>query len=193
MTKEIFCFFDDPVRPLLRIHFHMPTEHDSPTTSRNAAHSFVICGFGSLGQYCVEELRQFATEDSEIAFRIINLASPDEWVIDGAEEITPYLLLGDCRDPQLLKQAGIEQAQAVLFVTSDELVNIQAALAARAINPDVRLIVRSSKENLNELLQTELGSFTAMNPAELPASAFVNAVVTSDLLSSFEVVALGKG
>lgn len=164
----------------------MTTENNSPTPTPTNSHAFVICGFGSLGQYCVDELRQFATEDSEIAFRIINLNSPSEWVIDNAEEIAPHLLLGDCRDPQLLKQAGIEQAQAVLFVTSDELVNIQAALAARAINPDVRLIVRSSKENLNELLQTELGSFTAMNPAELPASAFVNAVVTSDLLSSFE-------
>ncbi|HSG70590.1 MAG TPA: NAD-binding protein, partial [Planctomycetaceae bacterium] len=164
----------------------MQTETNSPTLTRTASHSFVICGFGSLGQYCVEELRQFATEDSEIAFRIIDLNSPSEWVIDNAEAIASHLLLGDCRDPQLLKQAGIEQAQAALFVTSDELVNIQAALAARAINPVVRLIVRSSKENLNALLQTELGSFTAMNPAELPASAFVNAVVTSDLLSSFE-------
>ena len=165
----------------------MPTENDSPTSSRSVSHKFVICGFGSLGQYCVEELRQFATEDSEISYRIINLNSPDEWVIDGSDEIVPHLLLGDCRNPQFLKQAGIERAQAALFVTSDERVNIQGALAARAINPDVRLVVRSSKENLNQLLQTEMGSLTAMNPAELPASAFVNAVVTSDLLSSFEV------
>lgn len=163
------------------------THIDENTPSHASSHSFVICGFGSLGQYCVEGLRQFATDDSEISFRIINLEAPTEWVIDGEEEISPHLLLGDCRDPGLLKQAGIETAQAVLLVTSDERVNIQAALAARAINPDIRLVVRSSKEKLNQLLTNELGNFTAMNPAELPASAFVNAVVTTDLLCSFEV------
>ena len=163
------------------------THIDNAAPNHCASHSFVICGFGSLGQYCVEGLRQFATDDSEISFHIINLAEPDEWVIDGKDEIAPCLRIADCRDPDALREAGIETAQAALFVTSDERVNIQAALAARAINPDVRLVVRSSKENLNQLLDTELGNFTAMNPADLPASAFVNAVVTSDLLSSFEV------
>jgi len=154
---------------------------------RHASHQFLICGFGSLGQYCVEGLRQFSSEDSQIAIEIINLESPTEWVIDAREQITPLLKLGDCRDPETLKQAGIETAQAALFVTSDERVNIQGALAARSINPDIRLVVRSSKENLNDLLESELGNFTALNPAELPASAFVNAVVTSEQLASFDL------
>jgi voltage-gated potassium channel Kch len=163
------------------------TNIDDVTPNNSTSHSFVICGFGSLGQYCVEELRQFAIEESDISFCIIDREGPGEWVIDGEDEITPELILGDCRDPNLLKQAGIETAQAALLVTNDERVNIQAALAARALNPNVRLVVRSSKEKLNQLLTSELGNFTAMNPAELPASAFVNAVVTTDLLLSFEV------
>ncbi|MDG2389843.1 MAG: NAD-binding protein [Planctomycetaceae bacterium] len=152
-----------------------------------SSHQFLICGFGSLGQYCVEGIRQFSSDDSEITFRIINLEHPTEWVIDGEKQITQSLIIGDCRDPFLLKEAGIETAQAALFVTSDERVNIQAALAARAINPKIRLVVRSSKDILNDLLESELGNFTAMNPAELPAAAFVNGVATSDQLAAFEV------
>lgn len=158
-----------------------------PMETNASSHQFLICGFGSLGQYCVEGLRQFSSDDSEITFRIINLEPPNEWVIESGDQITQNLILGDCRDPSTLKQAGIEAAQAALFVTSDERVNIQAALAARAINPNIRLVVRSSKENLNDLLESELGNFAALNPAELPAAAFVNAVATSDQLASFEV------
>lgn len=152
-----------------------------------AAHQILICGFGSLGQYCVEGLRQFSTDASVISFRIIQLVKPREWVIDGREEVESQLMIGDCRDPGTLIAAGIETAQAALFVTSDERVNIQGALAARSINPDIRLVVRSSKENLNDLLESELGNFTALNPAELPAAAFVNAAVVSELLASFEI------
>ena len=40
----------------------------------------------------------------------------------------------------------------MLLTTSDERVNVSAALAARALNPGVRLVVRSSQTNLNDLL-----------------------------------------
>lgn len=149
--------------------------------------TILICGFGSLGQYCLEGLRQFARHESALRFRIIELAAPTEWVIDDRESCADLLLLGDCRSPEILKEAGIETCQAALFVTSDERVNIQGALAARSLNKEMRIVVRSSKSKLNELLQSELGDFVALNATELPAPAFVNAGVNSELLSSFGV------
>ncbi|MHC5833058.1 MAG: NAD-binding protein, partial [Nostoc sp.] len=68
------------------------------------------------------------------------------------------LIIGDCRQSSVLEQANISQCRTVLLVTGDERVNIEAAFAARLLNPQVRLVVRSDKQNLNELLSQTLGN-----------------------------------
>ena len=87
------------------------------------------------------------------------------------------VLIGDCPQPSVLEQAKIGQCRAVLLVTSDEHVNTEAALAARLLNPKIRLIVRSDKQNLNQLLSQSLGNFVAYEPTQLSASAFALAAL----------------
>jgi Trk K+ transport system NAD-binding subunit len=81
----------------------------------------------------------------------------------------------------LLEQAQVRECRAVLLVASDERVNIEAAFAVRTLNANARLIVRSSKENLNELIGDRLGNFVAFEPTQLPASAFAIAALSSEI------------
>src|SRR5205085_11583542 len=74
------------------------------------------------------------------------------------------LVIGDCCMSEILEQAQIRQCRSVLFVTSSERVNTEAALAARLLNPKIRLVVRSDKERLNQLLGQNLGNFAAFEP-----------------------------
>lgn len=140
------------------------------------ASRFLVCGLGSLGQFCVSVLKEFGVPVSAIT-----LTQPLSWEILGLPELLDDLLVGDCRQSDLLEKAGVGDCRAVLLVASDERVNIEAAFAVRLLNPTVRLIVRSAKENLNELVGDRLGNFVAFEPTQLPAPAFAIAALNSEI------------
>lgn len=87
-------------------------------------------------------------------------------------------VLGDCRQPDVLGKAKIQQCR-ILLVTSDKRVNIDA-VAVRVLNPKVRLVVRA-RENLNELLDQRLGNFVAFAETQLTAPTFAIAALDSEI------------
>ena len=91
------------------------------------------------------------------------------------------------RKASVLKSAGIHDCRAILLVTDNERTNTEAAFAARLLNPNVRLVVRSSKQNLNQLLSKNLGSFVAFEPVDLSASAFAFAALGANVPGFFKL------
>ncbi len=128
---------------------------------------FLVCGLGNLGQYCVSVLKEFGVKVNAIELNQIK-----KWQVPDLPDLVNNLVIGDCRQPKILEQAGIRQCRAILIVTSDEGVNIAAAFAARSLNPNARLVIRSAQENLNELLSENLGNFAAFEASRLPAKSF---------------------
>lgn len=143
---------------------------------------FLICGLGSLGQQCVVALKEFGVSLVAIESRL-----PQSWEIPDLPNLLDELIIGDCRQESILEQAKIRQCRAVLLVTSSERVNIEAAFAARLLNPNTRLVVRSAKENLNELLSNHLGNFVSFEPTQLPVTAFALATLETDTLGFFSL------
>lgn len=152
------------------------TENDPISPDRKDTLSgvsyFLVCGLGSLGQYCVAI--KFG-----MAVSAIDVAQPSIWEVPSVPDSLEDLVLGDCRQPDVLEKAKIQQCR-ILLVTSDERVNIDAAFAIRVINPKVRLVVRA-KENLNELLDQRLGNFVAIAATQLTAPAFAIAALDSEI------------
>ncbi|RCJ19671.1 potassium transporter TrkA [Nostoc minutum NIES-26] len=147
------------------------------TTSAN---SFLVCGLGNLGQYCVSVLKEFG-----VKVNAIELANIQNWKIPDLPDLVDKLIVGDCRQLKILEQGEIRQCRAILIVTSDERVNIAAAFAARSLNPDIRLVIRSAQDNLNELLSQNLGNFVAFEATQLPAKSFALAALSSETRGFF--------
>ncbi|OKH43119.1 potassium transporter TrkA [Calothrix sp. HK-06] len=145
-----------------------------------SVNSFLVCGLGNLGQYCISVLKEFG-----VAVNGIEIIDSPKWQIPDLPTKLDKLVIGDCRQPTVLEQAGIRYCRAILIVTNDESVNIAAAFAARALNPNVRLVIRSSQENLNELLKQNLGNFVAFEPTQLPAKSFALAALGSETRGFF--------
>ncbi len=143
---------------------------------------FLVCGLGSLGEHCVAILREFGG-----LVCAIDQHPPERWELPHLPDCLHQLEVGDCRHPEILKKAGIEQCRSVLIVTSNERVNIETAFAARLLNPKVRLVVRSAKQNLNDLLQQQLGNFVAFEPTQLSAPAFALAALEQEILGFFNL------
>ncbi len=146
-----------------------------------AANRFLVCGLGSLGQHCVAALEEFGAQVTAI-----NETTPKTWEIAGMKDSLD-LFFGDCRQAKILEQAGIRECRGILLVTQSEQVNIEAAFVARSLNPHIRLVVRSSKKQLNEILAQHLGNFIAFEPDQLPAAAFALAALGAQTLGCFKI------
>ncbi|MDS3861667.1 NAD-binding protein [Thermosynechococcaceae cyanobacterium BACA0444] len=178
-----------PPLALQRLHRPLDPGGDTeiPSEMRLANH-FIICGLGSLGQYCYDCLQQFATPAFPVQLTAIEVSQPGAWEVQGiADTLGANLMIGDCRQASVLEQAGIGDCRAILLVTSDEATNVAAAIAARRLNPNVHLVVRSARQNLNHLLQEKLGRFVALNPTELPAPSFALAGLGEGTLGLFTI------
>nr|WP_278003494.1 NAD-binding protein [Nodosilinea sp. TSF1-S3] len=140
----------------------------------------MVCGLGSLGQNCVANLKSFG-----VPVHAINDTLPDQWEVPHLRYLIDHLEIGDCRSAEVLENAGVRQCRAVLLVTQDERVNLEAALTARVLNPKVRLVMRSDKQNLNELMGQQLQNFIAFEPTQLAAPAFALGAFGEELIGYF--------
>lgn len=149
-------------------------------TMFGSADWFLICGLGSLGQHCVVALKEF-----EVGLIAIDRVQPQSWEIANIPDLIDNSIWGDCRHKGVLEQAKIGQCRAALILTTNEQTNIETALAIRQLNPQIRLVIRSAKTNLNQLLSQQLGNFVAYDPTVLPAMAFALAALGTTILGSF--------
>ncbi len=156
--------------------------HQSVNTTETKSDRFLVCGLGSLGQHCVAILKEYG-----VAVSAIDQVRSKNWEVPNLQNLLEDLFIGDCRQTNILEKAQIRKCRTVLLVTSDERVNIEAAFAARLLNPQVRLVVRSNKHNLNQVLSQNLGNFIAFEPNQLTASAFALAALSNEDLGYFNL------
>lgn len=142
----------------------------------------LVCGLGSLGQHCVANLKTFG-----VLVNAIELVPPARWEIPELPELIETMVIGDCRQAEVLEQAGVQRCRAILIVTTDERINLEAALSARVLNPKIRLVVRSEKQNLNDLLEQQLENFIAFEPTQLSAPAFALEALGDAMIGFFKV------
>ena len=155
--------------------------HPPPTRNQKKPQDlFLVCGLKSLGQHCVAILKEY-----DVKVSAIEDLQPEHWEVPEVPNLLEKLIIGDCRQPSILEQAGICQCRSILLVTRNERINIEAALAARRLNPHVRLIVRSDKQNFNKLLWENLGNFVAFEPTHLSAHAFALTALGSEAIGYF--------
>ena len=65
-----------------------------------------------------------------------------------AKELGLPVVIGRGADPSLLRRLSLDHAVALAAVTQDDLQNISIAMAARSINPDLRVVIRAGDGEL---------------------------------------------
>jgi len=144
--------------------------------------SFLVCGLGSLGQQCVLALQQFG-----VNIWAIEKVDPGSYEVPHLPDLLDQFVIGDCAYAPTLDNLNLSSCRAALLLTSTEQVNIETALLIRQRNSRTRLVVRSGKQILNQLLAEQLGNFIAYDPLDLPAQAFALAALGSGTLGFFDL------
>ncbi len=93
---------------------------------------------------------------------------------------------GDLRDFSFLRSSYLEQAQSIILPSEDELFNLNAALHAVEVNPDIQVVLRLFNLNLGKKLEKTVRNFTVLSVSQLASSNFASAALIEKPLLSFE-------
>jgi Trk K+ transport system NAD-binding subunit len=101
-------------------------------------------------------------------------------------EGTP-LFVGDARREALLGDANVRKAKSIILATDDDLANLETALDARRVAPEIRVVLRMFDQNMADKIRDGFNIHIAMSPAALSASAFATAAIDETIVNSFVV------
>ncbi|MFI6012602.1 NAD-binding protein [Streptomyces sp. NPDC051243] len=100
---------------------------------------------------------------------------------DGDGAVAPRVLEAEELDEAALAEAGVREAAALALVHDDDETNIHAALAARRLNPRLRLVIRLYNRKLGQHLEELLDQAAALAvPGLDPEALDTSTTVLSD-------------
>lgn len=132
----------------------------------------IIAGFGIPGRF-VAELLDFHS----LPYCVIEI---NRSIMDRCK--TAPIVIGDVRDEQVLKQAGIETATFLALTVPLEDIVLQATQVARRLRPDLRIIARVNYTSAG-LKAQQMGANTVLIGEQLMAREFFRAI-ESDLTAA---------
>ncbi|HEV2846852.1 MAG TPA: NAD(P)-binding protein [Thermoanaerobaculia bacterium] len=139
----------------------------------------IVCGIGDVGYQVVELLHRLGEPVVVVAERI------DEERRLALEDRKIPILLGNARNERLLLETGLESAQALITVTDKDLVNIEIALDARRLRPDLPIVLRLFDQDLARQVESALDVRRALGMSALAAPSFAAAAMGDSVLASF--------
>jgi Trk K+ transport system NAD-binding subunit len=146
--------------------------------------AFIVCGLGRIGWRVLDYLRAAGLPVVVIDTR----CKADEPRLGKAR-----LVKGDCREQEVLDEAGVRHARGVLIMTNDDLVNISTALMVRHLNPNVRVVMRMFNQNLIARLGKAVRNVYALSTAALTAPVFALTALTGQALGTIRIEGLKDG
>jgi Trk K+ transport system NAD-binding subunit len=143
----------------------------------------IICGLGKVGYRVVRQLHQLHPQPRIVIVRLDEVRTEFSQQLASLDSVTT--VIGDARDPDVLRRAGIERAYTVAALTSDDLLNLQTGLAARRLRPDVHVVLRVFSGALAEKLADMFGIRTIYSTSELAAPTLAAAAVLGEISHAF--------
>jgi Trk K+ transport system NAD-binding subunit len=141
----------------------------------------ILCGLGKIG-YSILELLKTLEEPVVVVSRDVQ----QDWR-SRTDALADQLILGDARLEEVLLKAGIQSARAIIVCTNDDLANLEIALDANRLAPDIAVVLRIYDSQLGERIRRDIDARAVLNAAELAAPAFVAAALGDEVVRAFDV------
>jgi len=140
----------------------------------------VVCGLGRVGYRVARQLR--ALGESVVAIeRNRECCFAEEMLAEGIP-----VIFGETRLRATLEKANLAAARAVILATDDDLANLDAALTAREIRPDIAVAMRLFDDTLADKVGTAF-RMPVISTSQVSAPAFVAAATGRAVLHSFQL------
>lgn len=141
-------------------------------------HHYILCGLGGIG---MQIIRQLHSQGHEV---VVIECDPKNRFLHTARSLGVPVILEDASLSATLKAANIEQAEAIIVVTSNDMVNVEIALTAKAISPKLSVVVRSQDAQFAQSVQEVFEFDNVLCPTELATHSFAAAALGGRILGN---------
>lgn len=134
-------------------------------------HHYIICGLGGLG---IKTAQLFQSQGYDVV--VIEQDSHNRF-LNTARSLKIPVIQGDASLAATLEAANIQRAAGLLAVTSNDTINLEVALSAKGVNPNLAVVVRNQDPKMATMSQQVLGFESVLCPTELAAPSFAAAAL----------------
>ena len=134
----------------------------------------VLIGLGHLGFRVVTRLREMG-EDV-----VVIEVNPRPDLKKTIDRLDVPLIDEDATREFALEAAGIRRARTIILCTQNDSLNLEVSLKARALNPNIQVVVRIFDDSFASSLQKQFG-FRALSATGMAAPVFAASATNVDL------------
>ncbi len=139
---------------------------------------YIVCGLGQIGMRIVNHL---LSQGHEV---VVIDSDPNNRFLYNTRSLGVPVILEDANLSSTLRAANIKNAAALIAVTSDDMVNVEIALCAKAVQPKVPIVVRNHDPQSAQSVQQVFEFENVLCPTELATPAFVAAALGGKILGN---------
>ncbi|MET0423987.1 MAG: NAD(P)-binding protein, partial [Actinoplanes sp.] len=145
------------------------------------ADHIVLVGLGNVGTRVLRRLVDLGLDVVAID------RTADARGVKIAEQLGVPLIVGDASREETLRAASIDTCRALVVVSTDDAVNLQAALHAQAVSADIRVVLRLFDDDFARRVQDAFNINISRSVSRLCAPAFAAAMLERDVLATIPV------
>ena len=143
-------------------------------------HHIVLVGLGHLGYRVTQKLHEMG--ENVVVLEI----NPGTHTTSAARDMGIPVIQADARQAGSLEAANIKEARTIILASQNDSMNLQIALKARNLNPDIQVVIRIFDEDFARALQDQFG-FIALSATEMAAPVFAAAAAGADVTNPISV------
>lgn len=140
----------------------------------------IICGYGRNGKQIVQELEATGND-------YILIEKSPEIIEDAIQANCNNYIEGDATNDQVLINAGIMRAKALITTLPDDAENVFVVLTARGMKKDLLIISRASKDTSDRKLRMA-GANNVVMPDKVGGSHMASLVLKPDVVEFFNLL-----
>ena len=142
----------------------------------------IVCGYGRNGKQAIEELRRYK-------FPVVIIDSKDETIESIRENEELLYIQGDATEDEVLLDARIGSARALITAMPNDADNLFVVITARSMNPNIKIISRASNFNSDRKLRSA-GATNVIMPDKIGGQRMAMLVAQPDIIDFIEYIML---
>ena len=140
----------------------------------------ILVGLGHLGYRVVKILHEMREN-----VVVIELQPSAEMIAEVREMGIP-VIQDDASRSSAIEAAGVRKAKTIILATQNDSLNLQIAVKARSLNPNIQVVIRIFDEDFARSLQEQFGFF-ALSATGMAAPVFAAAAAGVDVTNPISV------
>ena len=141
----------------------------------------VVCGLGNMG---FRLLGEFVEQGVQV---VAIERDDDSRHVSAARRMGIPVVVGDATLTETLKAAQVEHAQAVVTATDNDVADLQVAVNARALDPDVQIVLRLFDNELSTAVEQRFKIHISRTTAVIAAPVFATEMLGHGLVNTVHV------